>query len=195
MPKAEDITQLYLKLRRNLARSVADMVPPKEVEDIVQEAYVRVCQVGKSRGIRTPRSYLYRIVRNLALDYLKCSESRLADRLDQDFDNGIRNDLLFSDDTLERATSDEDFGHFCEAVRLLPVQVRRAFVLKKVYGYSQREIAREMRLSESTVEKHIALGIKRCAYYMQQFDWGETRTSKRSGDTVSQTASATEPHP
>jgi len=195
MAKAEEITQLYLRLRRHLVRSVADIVPPKEVEDIVQEAYVRVCQVGKNRSIRTPRSYLYKVVRNLALDYLKCSESRLADRLDQDFDNGICNDGFLPDDTFEQATSEEEFGHFCEAVRLLPVQARRAFVLKKVYGYSQREIAREMRLSENTVEKHIALGIKRCAYYMQQFDWGVARTSKRSGGTTSEAASTMESCP
>lgn len=195
MATADEITHLYRTLRRHLARSVAGIVPPKEVEDIVQEAYVRVCQVGKNRGIRTPRSYLYRVVRNLALDYLKCSESRLADHLEQDFDSGICNGVSPSDDTFEQASSDEEFGHFCEAVRLLPMQVRRAFVLKKVYGYSQTEIAREMRLSESTVEKHIALGIKRCTYYMQQFDWEEVRATKRSAGAISEGTSTAEPCP
>jgi len=41
-------------------------------------------------------------------------------------------------------------------------------VLRKVYGYSQREIAREMAISESTVEKHISTGIKRCAYWLMR---------------------------
>ena len=45
-------------------------------------------------------------------------------------------------------------GQGREAVRQLPEQCRRVFVLKKVYGYSQREIAKELSLSESTVEKH-----------------------------------------
>ena len=52
-------------------------------------------------------------------------------------------------------------------------------MLKKVYGYSQREIARELGLSESTVEKHIAQGIKRCTYFMMQHD----QSGKESGLT------------
>jgi len=39
-------------------------------------------------------------------------------------------------------------------------------VLKKVYGYSQKEIAIKLDISENTVEKHIATGIKRCTQFM-----------------------------
>ena len=48
------------------------------------------------------------------------------------------------------------------------MQCRRAFVLKKVYGYSIKEIATELAISEKTVEKHIAQGIKRCTLYMRK---------------------------
>jgi RNA polymerase sigma-70 factor (ECF subfamily) len=40
--------------------------------------------------------------------------------------------------------------------------------LKKVYGYSQREIAAKLSLSESTVEKHISSGMKRCTLVMRK---------------------------
>jgi DNA-directed RNA polymerase specialized sigma24 family protein len=36
---------------------------------------------------------------------------------------------------------------------------RRAITLRKIYGWSQKEIAVEMSLSENTVEKHIAKGL------------------------------------
>ena len=58
-------------------------------------------------------------------------------------------------------------------MQLLPVQARRVFVLKKVYGYSQREIAEELGLAQSTVEKHVALAVRRCAEYMSRH--GRTR--------------------
>jgi RNA polymerase sigma-70 factor (ECF subfamily) len=169
MTNRKDISHLYLKLRSSLARAVVGIVPPKEVEDIVQEAYVRVCQIDKKGGIRTPKSYLFKTVRNLALDYVKRSESRLSDSMDTDIEFESRENVALADSTFEQVASNEEFALLCEAVRLLPVQARRAFVLKKVYGYSQGEIAREMHLSENTVEKHIALGIKRCAYFMQQY--------------------------
>jgi RNA polymerase sigma-70 factor (ECF subfamily) len=64
----------------------------------------------------------------------------------------------------EKVASDE-FAEMCEAIRLLPVQCRKVFVLKKVYGYSQKEIAQELGLSQSTIEKHISAGTKKCMQF------------------------------
>ncbi len=61
----------------------------------------------------------------------------------------------------------ERFLLLCRAVRELPVQCRRAFVLKKVYGMSRKEIADYMGLSESTVQKHIAKGMVMCTEYLE----------------------------
>ena len=149
---------------------MAGIAPPREIEDIVQEAYVRVCQVEEKSEIRAPRAYLYRAVRNLALDHVKRAESRLTDCLGDEADGTLAEAGLYENDTLQQVASNEEFSLFCDAVRHLPVQCRRAFVLRKVYGYSQREIATELGLSESTVEKHIALGMKRCLYFMEQFE-------------------------
>lgn len=136
----------------------------------MQEAYVRVCQVEEQSGIRSPRSYLFRTVRNLALDHVKRAESRLTDSVADDDPASSRDAARLVDETFEAVASNEEFALFCDAVRHLPVQCRRAFVLKKVYGYTQREIAEELGISDSTVEKHIALGMKRCTYFMEQFD-------------------------
>ncbi len=168
MAGAGDIHTIYMSLRGNLARAVLGIVPPKEIEDIVQETYVRVCQIDMKEKIREPRSFLFKTARNLALDHVKRAESRLAVSVEETGESGFGEAERSADETFDRVASDEAFCEFCEAVRQLPVQCRRAFVLKKVYGYSQREIAREMNLSESTVEKHIAQGIKRCTYFMMQ---------------------------
>lgn len=178
--------QLFMSLRSRLGRSVAGIVPPGEIEDIVQEAYVRVCQVEDKASIRAPASYLHRMVRNLALDYLKRAESRLTDSFGGEEIDALGADpQQLADPTFEEAASNEEFALFCDAVRHLPKQCRRAFVLKKVYGYSQREIAAELGINESTVEKHIALGIKRCTYFMLQFDQKKYRKTARNANTNS----------
>lgn len=155
-------------MRASLARAVMGIVPPKEIEDIVQETYVRACQAGDKHEIRAPRSFLYRTARNLALDHVKKAETRLTVSGDDNQETGFWEGQRLTDETFEQVSADEEFSQFCDAVRHLPIQSRRAFVLKKVYGYSQREIAQEMGLSENTVEKHIAQGIKRCTYFMMQ---------------------------
>jgi RNA polymerase sigma-70 factor (ECF subfamily) len=38
--------------------------------------------------------------------------------------------------------------------------------MRKVYGYSHSEIAEELNMSVSTVEKHLANGLRRCNAYM-----------------------------
>lgn len=164
----DNLNKVFLSLRASIARSVGGIVPPKEIEDIVQETYVKACQAAHKSEIRAPRSFLYRTARNLALDHVKKAETRLTVSADEytSAQPGIQHNM--ADETLERVCSDEEFARFCQAVRRLPVQIRRAFVLKKVYGYTQREIAAEMGLSESTVEKHIAQGIKRCRFFIVQ---------------------------
>lgn len=150
--------------RDSMARMVSRIVPPKEIEDIVQETYVRMCQMDKREPVEQPKSFLMKTARNLAYDHLKKAETRLADGVEAECD--FDSDTGVNDEVFESIASREEFAHFCEAVRELPVQCRRVFVLKKVYGYSQKEIAKEMGLSESTVEKHIAVGFKRCASHM-----------------------------
>lgn len=168
MPVDEKMTQVFMSIRNGLARAVGGIVPPKEVEDVVQETYVRVCQVRSDYEIKSPRSFMYKTARNIALNYINRAESRLSESID-DFNPGDLGGVQDPDgETLRTVCSDEEFSLFCDAVRSLPVQCRRAFVLKKVYGHSYQEIAEAMNISEKTVEKHIAKGISGCRSFMLQ---------------------------
>ncbi len=161
------LNSVFLACQSRLARVVSLIVPPHDIEDIVQETYVRVCQLSTKAEIRKPRALMTTIARNLALDYAKRSERRLSTRLDEKTENEISSSIRYdADTTLNTVASNENFAQFCDAVRQLPVQCRRVFVLKKVYGYTQREIAMELNISESTVEKHISRGMKSCTQYI-----------------------------
>jgi len=172
MPGNGPIKEFYLQIRSNLARDsvVRRLVPPHEVEDIVQETYVRLCQVNEETEITNPQSYLVKTVRNLALDYAKRASSRLNVPLEEEEELAFLGGRTLRDETFAQVTSDEEFSQFCEAVRQLPVQCRRVFVLKRVYGYSQKEIAKELGITQSAVEKHVALAVRRCTAFMMQFE-------------------------
>jgi len=159
--------KIYLASRKGISRVVSRIVPPHEIEDIVQETYVRICQIENKDNISSPKSFMFKTARNLALDYQKQANVKLVDRVDD-----MRElELLLSDnrdEMYENAVTNREFSHFCDAVRQLPLQCRKVFVLKKVYGYSQREIAEQLTISESTVEKHISMGVKRCTLFMRK---------------------------
>jgi RNA polymerase sigma factor (sigma-70 family) len=165
--------KVYLASRKSLWRAVSRIVPPHEIEDIVQETYVRICQIDHKENISSPKSFMFTVARNLALDYQKQANVKQVDHVE---DIELLDQLLSDncrDEVYDQALSASEFAVFCEAVRLLPVQCRKVFVLKKVYGYSQREIAGKLRISESTVEKHIATGMKSCTLFMRKATEGE----------------------
>ncbi|MEM8817743.1 MAG: sigma-70 family RNA polymerase sigma factor [Pseudomonadota bacterium] len=161
MTDSDTIFRIFVRLRSKLAKSVSGIVPPKEIEDIVQETYIRVSQAEHLDKIRRPESFLYRTARNLALDHVKRAEFRLVDSDGEIDERQPQGPADREDETYVSAVSDEEFAQFCDAVRYLPEQCRRAFVLRKVYGFSQREIAELMSISISTVEKHIASGTRK----------------------------------
>ena len=170
MQSSIGLLDTFIGLRARLVRMVRRIVPPEEVEDIVQETYVRVCQFERKSSIRNPQSFLFRTAQNLALDHVKRAGTRLTstrDSFDEFEFDGLDADR---DCTFNQVATDEEFAQFCEAVRRLPKQCRRAFVLKKVYGYSQREIAATMGISVNVVENYIATGIKRCELTLREFE-------------------------
>ena len=166
------------RYRKVAARLIARIVRPHDVEDVVQETYLRLFQASQQQVIRHPRAFMLVTARNVAFNLVA-----RADALDHeplawpenqgnDVDEaGAEALLLAAADhapTLEQsAEADEEFQLFCRAVRTLPPQCRRAFVLKKVYGLSQREVARELDVSEGTVEKHLARGLAACTQFMK----------------------------
>ena len=158
-----------MRIRDSLARSVSGIVPPKEVEDIVQETYVRACQLEDRAAMVRPKALLYKVARNLALDHAKRAETRLVSTT-EDADSIATAELGVAqrNETLDQVITQEQFADFCVAVRRLPQQRRRAFVLKKVYGYTHREIAKTMQVSEKTVENYIGKAMHTCFEYLNR---------------------------
>ena len=75
---------------------------------------------------------MLKTARNLALDHVKRAGFRLVDSLDAGGDKEGESDTPRVRDTLEQVCSDEEFALFCAAVRDLPLQCRRAFVLSSL---------------------------------------------------------------
>lgn len=167
---------IYLVSRANIRRVIAAIVPPQEIEDVVQETYVRLCQAKNVENIIAKKSFMYTTAKNIALDYHKQARLKnIDDSADwQDFEQLLGHQT--KNDMLEITITNDEFAYYCEAIRQLPIQCKKVFVLKKIYGYSQKEIARQMNISESTVEKHLSQGTKRCMLMMQKIDVKETNT-------------------
>lgn len=162
-PGAARLSAAFSRCRRLLSRAVGQIVRPQDVDDILQETFIRAYVASQTTEIRHPVSFMLKTARNLALNQATSAYSTRVQHT-EDFAES----MVYTTEGLDsQVEAREKFLGFCRAVRQLPVQCRRVFVLKKVYGLSQKEIAEYLGISESTVEKHVAAGLLMCMRSMR----------------------------
>lgn len=149
----------FVKFKPLLRRLLARIVKHEDIEDIMQETYIRVWAASEKTEIINPKSFMLKTAQNLAYNSVATAWQRHVD-LEEDLST-LGMDLL-TQDLESEFESHEKFQDFCSAVKALPQQCGRAFTLSKVYGLTQQEIAAQLQISESTVEKHIAKGYLQC---------------------------------
>jgi len=162
-PEKDGVASIYLACRSLMAGVVRRIVRRHDVEDILQEAFVRSFEAEGRQTIHDARAFLLRTARNLALDHVSRAAYRRTSPLD-----GMDEEHSIDGAAPPEAQVDAEqrFLTFCQAVGSLPDQCRRVFVLHKIYGMSHDEIASRLGIAESTIQKHIAKGLLLCHEHM-----------------------------
>lgn len=129
----------------------------QDIDDAIQEAYCRLAAMEDVRHIGSGRAYLFQTTRNIVLEHARRSKIvRIDNVLDIDSLN-IADDAPSQERILAGAHELQRVERLIDG---LPPKCRRVFVLRKVHGASQREIARMFGISESAVEKLAVRGLK-----------------------------------
>lgn len=151
---AEHILPHEPGLRRWLQRRMQSL---QDVEDAIQEAYAILAAMPDVAHVGQPRAYLYSVAQSLMLQHVRRAQVVSIEAMGQMDDLGVASE----DPGPERlASSRQELYRLQRLIAQLPDKCRQAFVLRRVEGCSQREIAERMRISENTVEKHICKGIR-----------------------------------
>ncbi|HUO22596.1 MAG TPA: RNA polymerase sigma factor [Caulobacteraceae bacterium] len=127
-------------------------IPGLEIDDIVQETYAKLIQTANLNIVDSPKLYMFITARSILISHVRRSKVVSFKAL-ADVDH-LR--LHFDAPNPEEQVADRDeLSRFAEAIATLPGKIGRAFVLRRVQGYSLKETAQRLGLSESTVEKHL----------------------------------------
>lgn len=173
MSKTSTLTDTFLKYRHRLRQAISPIVNGDDIEDIVQEAFIKSYEAQLKQEIQYERTYMLKTVRNLALNHIKSAASQ--HNLSMDDMDALPHELVgYSLD--KHVESKERFIHFCRATDSLSADVKRVFLLKKVYGMRQKDIADLIGISESTVEKHVAKGLMQCARFLKEASMDDRET-------------------
>ena len=167
MTKKVSFTSTFVDVSSQLKRFVSRIVQPDDVEDIVQETFIKSYEADLKQDIQFTRCYMLKTAKHLALNHIAKWDNKFSESLEHDSELPS---LLKSMQLEDEYTSKERFLLFCKATEQLSSSIRKCFILKKVYGMSQKEIAEQMQLSQSTVEKHIAKGLLQTILYMREHD-------------------------
>lgn len=128
-----------------------------DVSDIVQETYAILASMERVDHIVDVRTYMFSVARNLMLRGLRSRRLVSIDAMAE-----IELSALESaEPSLEMQTdSGRELQRVAEQLETLPPKCREAFLLRKVDGLSQAQIATEMGISENTVEKHLGKALR-----------------------------------
>ena len=149
------------EVRTWLRRKVSTL-RPADIDDLIQEGYARLWVADFAR-ITNPRAYFHTTVRNVLLEHARRARIVPMERLGEI--DALR--IVSEEPGPERhAAARQEFERLWRAIGALPRQCRRAFQLQNFEDRSRREIARELGISERTVEKHLAKALLRVALAM-----------------------------
>lgn len=136
------------------SRRIADR---SEVEDMTQELFVSLVRRGELDDIEDMERYIFRSAANL----MRMRARTAAHRPDIRPDGAATSDRLIEEISPERAMlGAEAWQTFVSSLHELPERARTIFILNRFEELSGREIAAQLGVSVSLVEKEMIKAVK-----------------------------------
>ncbi len=142
----ESFEKIVIKYERLIYSFISSKVPEKDVDDIVQETFIKVfINCSKLKNPASFKAWLFAICRNCINNYLR--------------DKNNKSEQLFS---IEDLTVKEEFRNdenpifiIRHAINQMPLQKQPDLFLKYICGFSYREIAALYGISENLVKSRL----------------------------------------
>jgi RNA polymerase sigma factor (sigma-70 family) len=129
-----------------------------DVDDVLQESYLRVWRARAARPIQSAKAFLFRVARNIALDLVRHGRASPINPV------GDLAELRVIDDkpgVADAVSTNERIALLADALDALPPRCREIVILCKLQGKSYREAAAHFGLSEKTIAEHVYRGAQR----------------------------------
>ena len=139
-----------------------------QAEDVVQEAWLRYGAAMHGRRLEEPVGYLYRIVRNLALDVRRQIGRERTVMSTADFDAATAARADDAPGPERAAISKNELERVLAAMAELPERTRIALEMHRFGGCKLREIAAALGVSIPLAHILVAEGVQHCKSRLKQ---------------------------
>jgi RNA polymerase sigma factor (sigma-70 family) len=141
-------------LRLRLVRWFARRIPQCHAEDLAQLTLLRWWQADR-RKVRDQEDFLFQVAKFELIDYFRDQQQPRAKAHTVDIDDV----QIPTNDVAEVIGARQELAIVMRQIHKMPRKRRRVVLLRKVYGYSQKEISARLGISENTVEQHLQHGV------------------------------------
>lgn len=147
-----------VKLRRFLLRLLGN---PADAADAHQETYLRMLAALSRTQVEQPSAFLFQIANNVALRMRNRQrfESTLFRNLSEADLEGIADGYALPE---RQAIARQELRRLAAAVDELPPRCREVFLLVRIDGLANGEVAARLRISRNMVEKHLIKALLHC---------------------------------
>lgn len=136
----------------------------RDTDDLVQEVYARILKAHASGPIVNPRAYIFVTARNLALNQIRHMRYERPTGATEIDPLSIVDEVSSPPQAL---ALNEESQHLISAIQSLPKRCRQVMTLRKIYGLSQKEVAKRLDISVNTVEVQSQIGLQKCIHYFR----------------------------
>ncbi|ABG39463.1 RNA polymerase, sigma-24 subunit, RpoE [Paraglaciecola sp. T6c] len=172
----KSILSVFSECKSSLANVVRRYVKKEyELEDILQEAFVKTFVADRKNQIKFPKLYLYKTTKNLAIR----ENSKISTRITEYIEDSSESLLISKEqDAFAHLSEQQEKALLLAALNSLPKQCQEVTRLRLIEGVRVKDIALKLSIAVSTAEKHIAKGLERCDDYItRQQEIGFTKQS------------------
>jgi len=158
-----DTASLFIEHRGSLVAYATRLVGSRaHAEDVVQEAWLRFDEVTRQRLLEEPLGYLYRIVRNLALDGRRRTALENQIVAEGSAEAGLVGSPATEPTPEAVALYRDELRLLVAALNELPERTRIAFEMHRFGGCKLREIADFLGVSLPWAQRLVADGLLHC---------------------------------
>lgn len=151
-------------LRRFLASRLRNAAT--DLQDIVQEVFLRLLRIQNHESIRSPEAYLITVASHVLHQHALRQASRPVPTDIADAVAELESDA--AEDPSARAEVQQRIERLDRALKQLSPKARTVIILHRRDGYSLEEIGQQLGISRAMAKKYLAQALAHCREQLQQ---------------------------
>ncbi|MCH9690457.1 MAG: RNA polymerase sigma factor [Gammaproteobacteria bacterium] len=154
----KNLTLWMQRYEPRLRNYLVSRINRADVDDLIQDIFIRVQLRQQEQAISNPRSYIFAVARNLLINRYR--RQRILGRV---FHDGSVQEMEIPDliSPERTAIGKQEYCRALRAILQLPPRARTAFQLHRFEEMSYREVAEHMKISRESVKELIQRALKR----------------------------------